>query len=89
MSWPIGTASSSFWMTYSAGLSDLVGTPGADILATSALEAALISIGCGGERVHEVRASAHDVQINAHDKKLDARLDRIIEEPKKLCEKKP
>ena len=89
MRWPSGGATPSSWMTYAASLTDLAGTPGADVLGTAALEASLLSLGCVGARIHEVRAGAHDIQINAHDKTLDARLDVIIDEPKKICEKKP
>jgi hypothetical protein len=89
MSWPNDRVSASRWLSYAAGLAYLAGTPGADVLGTAALEASLMSLGCVGERVHDVRANAHDIQINAHDKALDARLEVIIDEPKKLCEKKP
>ncbi len=87
--WPSGEETPNFWVSYASGLAQLAGTPGADVLATAALEASLLSLNCGGEQLHVVRANAHDIQINAHEPKLDPRLDTIIIEPKKLCEPKP
>ena len=89
MKWPSGGATPNSWLTYAAGLTDLAGTPGADALATAALEASLLSLGCVGERLREVSSNAHVIHFNAHDKTLDARLDVLINEPKKLCEHAP
>lgn len=87
--WPTEEAGPVFWAPYAAGVAALAGAPGADVLATSALEASMLSVNCAGDRVHDLRATAHDIQITTADQKLVARLEVIVSEPTKLCAKKP
>ncbi len=90
MSWPTSEQPASFWISYAAGLVHFVGTPGADVLATAALEASLLSLRCVGDRVHEVRVNADAISKNKkHDPTLDDQLDTIIEAPKTLCDHAP
>jgi len=87
--WPTVAADSETWWSLAsrAFAQFQYGTPGADALATSAVEATIRSEHCSGDRAHDARASAFEIKMSdTHDKALDPRLDVLLDTPTKVCE---
>ncbi len=74
--WPEHGAAAGWWFHYATYLANLEQAPGLDLLATSALEAAMVSARCGGPNVHQKA-----ITVPA----LRARLAVIVDHPEQLC----
>jgi hypothetical protein len=87
--WPSGPAAPKEWFFIARSASESLEVPGADEVATRALEAMLRGAECVGSRVNEARTVARTIVLDPkRTGTVDARLRRILDTPLEVCASK-